>query len=77
MSSIRFQALRETAGRKPVLVEELAKKSEIFGSNVFNDKAMRKYLTPEAFKAVQNAVQHGTKIDRKIADYIAMGMKEW
>lgn len=77
MSSIRFQALRETAGRKPVRVEELAKKSEIFGSNVFNDKAMRKYLTPEAFKAVQNAVQHGTKIDRKIADYIAMGMKEW
>ena len=77
MSSIRFQALKETAGRKPVRVEELAKKSEIFGSNVFNDKAMRKYLTPEAFKAVQNAVQHGTKIDRKIADYIAMGMKEW
>jgi glutamine synthetase len=77
MSSIRFQALRETAGRKPVRVEELAKKSEIFGSNVFNDKAMRKYLTPEALKAVQNAVQHGTKIDRKIADYIAMGMKEW
>jgi glutamine synthetase type III len=23
------------------------------------------------------AVQHGTKIDRKLADYIAMGMKEW
>jgi glutamine synthetase len=22
-------------------------------------------------------VQHGTKIDRKLADYIAMGMKEW
>jgi glutamine synthetase len=21
--------------------------------------------------------QHGTKIDRKLADYIAMGMKEW
>ncbi|MBU3682275.1 MAG: glutamine synthetase type III, partial [Flavobacterium sp.] len=25
----------------------------------------------------QDAVQHGTKIDRKIADYIALGMKEW
>jgi glutamine synthetase len=23
----------------------------------------------------QGAVQHGTKIDRKLADYIAMGMK--
>ncbi len=77
MSTLRFQALKETAGRKPVEVEELDKKSIIFGSNVFNDKAMRQFLTPEAYKAVRNAVQHGTKIDRKLADYIAMGMKEW
>lgn len=77
MSTIRFQALQTTLGRKPVKVEELDKKSAIFGSNVFNDKAMRQFLTPEAYKAVQSAVQHGTKIDRKLADYIAMGMKEW
>jgi glutamine synthetase len=44
---------------------------------VFNDKAMKQYLTSDAFKGVQGAVQHGTKIDRKLADYIAMGMKEW
>ncbi len=77
MSTIRFQALQETLSRKPVKVEEIGKKSEIFGTNVFNDKAMRKFLTPDAYKAVQSAVQHGTKIDRKLADYIAMGMKEW
>ncbi len=77
MSTIRFQALQTTSGRKPVKVEELDKKSAIFGSNVFNDKAMRLFLTPEAYKAVQSAVQHATKIDRKLADYIAMGMKEW
>jgi glutamine synthetase len=77
MSTLRFQALKETAGRKPVKVEELDRKSVIFGSNVFNDKAMRQFLTPEAYQAVKNAMQHGTKIDRKIADYIAMGMKEW
>ncbi len=77
MSTFRFQALKETAGRKPVKVEELDRKSVIFGSNVFNDKAMRQFLTPEAYQAVKNAVQHGTKIDRKLADYIAIGMKEW
>ncbi|WP_333696235.1 glutamine synthetase III family protein [Flavobacterium sp.] len=77
MSTFRFQALNQTTNRKPVKVEELGRKSEIFGSNVFNEKAMRQFLTPEALKAVQNAVQHGTKIDRKLADYIAMGMKEW
>ncbi|RYZ80163.1 MAG: glutamine synthetase type III, partial [Proteobacteria bacterium] len=77
MSTFRFQSLKETANRKVVEVKELDRKSIIFGSNVFNDKAMRQFLTPEAYKAVRSAVQHGTKIDRKLADYIAMGMKEW
>ncbi len=77
MSTFRFQALQETANRKPVKVEELDKKSVIFGSNVFNDKAMRQFLTKEGYQAVQSAILHGTKIDRKIAEYIAMGMKEW
>ncbi|WP_300486573.1 glutamine synthetase III [Flavobacterium sp.] len=77
MSTFRFQALKEASSRKPVAVEELEKKSLIFGSNVFNDKAMRQFLTSEAYQAVKNAVQHGTKIDRRLADYIALGMKEW
>ncbi|MFZ4436647.1 MAG: glutamine synthetase III [Flavobacterium psychrophilum] len=77
MATLRFQALKETSGRKPVKFEESDRKSTIFGSNVFNEKAMKQYLTSDAFKAVQDAVQHGTKIDRKIADYIALGMKEW
>lgn len=77
MSTLRFQALREASTRKPVKFEESDRKSTLFGSNVFNDKAMKQYLTSDAFKGVQGAVQHGTKIDRKLADYIAMGMKEW
>ena len=77
MSTLRFQALKETAGRKPVKFEEADRKSTIFGANVFNEKAMKQFLTPDAFKGVKDAIQHGTKIDRKLADYIAMGMKEW
>lgn len=77
MSTFRFQALGKASSRKPVSFEETNKKSEIFGSNVFNDKAMRQFLTPDAYKAVKSAIEHGTKIDRKIADYVAMGMKEW
>ncbi len=77
MSTFRFQTLKETANRKPVSVENLDKKSIIFGSNVFNDKAMRQYLTPEAYKAVKSAVVNGTKIDRNTAEHVAMGMKEW
>jgi glutamine synthetase len=77
MATLRFQALDKATSRKPVSFEETARKSEIFGSNVFGDKAMRQFLTPDAYKAVKNAIEQGTKIDRKIADYVAMGMKEW
>jgi len=76
MSTFRFQALRKATDRKPVYVEELDRKSIIFGSNVFGDKAMRQFLTSEAYKVVKAAAE-GVKIDRRIADYIALGMKEW
>jgi glutamine synthetase len=67
--------LKEASTRK-VKFEEAGRKVSS-GSNVFNDKAMKQYLTSDALKELQGAVQHGTKIDRKLADYIAMGMKEW
>jgi glutamine synthetase len=38
---------------------------------------MRQYLTKEAFAGVMSAIEHGKKIDRKIADQIAAAMKEW
>ncbi len=77
MAILRFQALKDASSRKPIKFEESGRKSDLFGSNVFNDKAMKQFLTADAHKGVKDAVQHGTKIDRKLADYIAMGMKEW
>ena len=77
MTTFRFQALKDASGRKPVIFEESGRKSDLFGLNVFNDKAMKQYLTSDAHKGVRDAVEHGVKIDRKLADYIAMGMKEW
>ncbi len=77
MAILRFQALKEASSRKPVKFEESGRKSKLFGSNVFNDASMKQFLTGDAYKGVQGAIQQGTKIDRKLADYIAMGMKEW
>ncbi|MBW3520096.1 glutamine synthetase III [Flavobacterium sp. NKUCC04_CG] len=76
MSTLRFRAIEKAASREVVKVEELGRKSLIFGDNVFNDKSMRQFLTPQAYQAVKNA-QNGIKIDRKLAEYIALGMKEW
>ncbi len=77
MARIRFDALREASNRRPVEVIENEKRSERFRRNVFDQKAMRQYLSKDAFESVQNAIHYGTKIDRKIADQIAAGMKVW
>ena len=77
MATLRFQALKAASTRKPIKFEELDRKSHLFGSNVFNDVSMKNFLTEDAYKGVKDAVQHGKKIDRKLADYIAIGMKEW
>ena len=77
MSTLRFKAITETLNRKLIQVDESERRSAIFGQNVFNDNAMRQYLTKEAYTAVKDAMQHGTKIPRSIADHISTGMKEW
>ena len=77
MSKIRFNALQEALNRKPIKVKEGGKRSEIFGTNVFNEHAMRQFLTKDAFNGVMSAIDHGTKIDRKVADQVAASMKDW
>ncbi|HZH70776.1 MAG TPA: glutamine synthetase III [Flavobacteriaceae bacterium] len=77
MSTLRFRAISETLNRKPTPVEEKERRSSIFGQNVFNDRAMRQYLTKEAYNAVKDAMENGIKIPRHIADHISTGMKEW
>lgn len=77
MSTLRFQALKETLNRKPIAVQEPERRSDIFGKHVFNKAAMRQHLTKEAYRSVQDAIVNGSKIDRSIADHISTGMKEW
>ncbi len=77
MSTFRFQAIKEATSRQAVPVEELDRKSVIFGQNVFNDKAMKQFLNLDAYKALKDAINHGKKIDRNMADHVATGMKQW
>jgi glutamine synthetase len=78
MPTVRFLALEQTMGRKPNNFKAPeARVSEYFGSHVFNRKAMREHMTSEAFKAVVDAMENGSKISRGIADQVASGMKAW
>lgn len=77
MSTLRFQAIKETFNRKPIAVTEPERRSAIFGTNVFNEHAMRQYLTKDSYKSVMDAIENGSKIERAVADHISTGMKEW
>ena len=77
MSTLRFYAVKESLNRPPVQIEENERRSEIFGRNVFNETAMRQYLTQDSFRSVMDAIEKGSKIDRNLADHISTGMKEW
>lgn len=78
MSTLRFKALETVQNRKPVTVTPPSSHiSDYFNINVFNHVAMQSFLPKEAYKAVQNAIKSGEKINREIADQIAAGMKTW
>ena len=78
MSTLRFRALEISQNRQAVkLSTPEAKISEYFGMNVFSKEAMQHFLQRDAYKAVMAAIEHGAPIDRKIADQVALGMKDW
>lgn len=78
MATIRFKALEDALKRKPVNVTNPGEKiSDYFGLYVFDRIKMEKYLPKDANKAVLDAIDYGKRIDMKLADQIAMGMKSW
>jgi len=77
MATLRFSAVKASFNREPVPVEDGERRSELFGKNVFNESAMRQYLTRDSFLSVMDAIENGTKIERHLADHISTGMKEW
>lgn len=78
MENLRFRALGELFDRKAVDIQPPSvKSSDYFGENTFNKKAMQAYLSEEAYQSVQNAICHGTRIERRVANQVATGIKSW
>ncbi|MEB3003922.1 glutamine synthetase III [Capnocytophaga sp. G2] len=74
---LRFNALTELQKKKPIVVVEKGKRSQLFAAHVFNEEAMHQRMTLEVFESVMQAIRKGTKIDRKIADQVAIAMRDW
>ncbi len=79
MSALRFNSIDQVATHNSKQVHSYngKKVTTVFGSNVFSGPALRQYLTDEAYKSLIKSVQAGTKIDRRVADQIAAGMRSW
>ncbi len=78
MESQRFVALNEIITREKMnFTPRNEKISSYFGCDVFSLDVMRTYLSKDIYEDVCNAVKQGKKIDRKIADAVAAGMKSW
>ncbi len=78
MATFRFKALEELLRREPLHVDFPSDKiSNYFATGVFTPEKMQCYLPPETYKQVQRAIQSGQRIDRRIADQVAAGMKDW
>jgi len=78
MKNLRFEAVRIMRSRpEGETYEPSPLKSAIFGENVFTKKQMRRYLSKTVYESVMEAIESGKRIDRKIADQVAEGMKVW
>ena len=79
MSSLRYLALQELAASEERKISHYngKKVTAMFSSNVFTGKVMREYLSDEAYKSLMGSIKSGSKIERRMADQVAAGMKAW
>src|SRR5574344_649379 len=77
-SNLRFQVVGEAFKKKALDVTAPSERpSEYFGKNVFNRAKMYKYLPADVYAKLIDVIDHGTRLDRSIADAVAAGMKQW
>ena len=78
MTSLRFDAVEHASARKPVdVIAPVERPSEFFGKKVFNRAKMYKYLPADVYEKLIDVIDNGTPLDRKIANAVAKGMKQW
>ncbi|MCF0176818.1 MAG: glutamine synthetase III [Bacteroidales bacterium] len=74
----RFNLVKESFSKKALVADVPGRKtSEIFGELVFDRRKMHKYLDAVTLKSLLECIDNGVALDRKTADGVARGMKEW
>ena len=74
----RFDLVKESFEKKAVAAEmPQGKPSDYFGELVFDRNKMHKYLDANTLAALLDCIDNGKALDRKTADGVARGIKEW
>jgi glutamine synthetase len=50
---------------------------QLYGCNVFSNTVMRQRLSKDTYKALQNTIKRGAKVDSSVASEVAAAMKKW
>ena len=75
---LRFQVVEEAFKKKALEVSGPSERpSEYFGKYVFNRQKMYKYLPADVYNKLIDVIDNGARLDRSIADAVAIGMKQW
>ena len=75
---LRFQVVEEAFKKKAIEVSAPSERpSEYFGKYVFNRQKMYKYLPADVYNKLIDVIDNGARLDRSIADAVAIGMKQW
>ncbi|MCM1377144.1 MAG: glutamine synthetase III [Clostridium sp.] len=78
MSNLRFKSVEEASSRKAIKVDLPDERpSGYYGIQVFNRQKMFEYLPSETFLALIDAIDNRKPLNRKTADSVAQGMKQW
>ncbi|MBC7617036.1 MAG: glutamine synthetase III [Pedobacter sp.] len=78
MKSLRTIALKEAQGRiSPEVKAPSTKISDFFGSNVFDKKKMKDFLSKEVYEKLISSIGQGELINQEDANQIASAMKIW
>ena len=51
--------------------------TKIFGTNVFNDAVMRRWLPKDTYKVLKKSIELETQLPVEVADVVANAMKDW
>ena len=74
----RFDLVKESFEKKAVAAEmPQGKPSDYFGELVFDRNKMHRYLDANTLAALLDCIDNGKALDRKTADGVARGIKEW